>query len=90
MNYTQKILLIVGTVFTAIGSVFTLIFFGIRSIFSDDLTPFLLLPLLFVVLGLSFIIGVAATVRRQSLIRKKGTRYAASYSGYVPELRSQL
>lgn len=83
MNYAQKILLIVGTVFTAMGSIFTIMFLGMRSIFSDNLTPFLLLPLLFVVLGLSFIIGVAATIRRQALIRKKGTRYAAKIYGYV-------
>ena len=78
MNIAQKILLIMGIVYMAVGGVIAVIFvLFIKS------TPFILMPLFFVVLGASFVGGVLFTVRQKKKISKLGKKYAAKIYGYV-------
>ena len=78
MNIAQKILLIMGIVYMAVGGVIAVIFvLFIKS------SPFILMPLFFVVLGASFVGGVLFTVRQKKKISKLGKKYPAKIYGYV-------
>lgn len=82
MKTLYLILLFMGGMFTLIGSVVGIIF---ASAFSQmpDAGPFLLIPMLFVVLGLAFIGSVFYLKGRGKRIRKHGRRYEAKIYGYV-------
>ena len=47
MSGIQKILLIVGAAFTAIGGVFTVAFWRVSAWMTDDFRAFLMIPVLF-------------------------------------------
>lgn len=57
MNMGQKILLIVGGAFAAIGAVLTVVFGSVGMVFLP-MRAFLALPLFFVILGICFIAAV--------------------------------
>ena len=58
MSGIQKILLIVGAAFTAIGGVFTVTFWRVSAWMTDDFRAFLMIPVLFLILGLAMILWV--------------------------------
>lgn len=82
MNIGQKILLIVGAAFAAIGGVLTVTFAGIGMTFRE-MRAFLAIPVFFLVLGLCFIAAVLIGVYKKSVIVKKGTRYPAKIYSYT-------
>ncbi len=78
MNSAQKVLVIMGAAYIAIGGVVIVVFSGVG--FPGVFTA---IPLLFVVLGIAFILGVTASISKRKKIAKKGRRYAAKIYGYV-------
>ena len=54
MNAAQKILLIIGAAFTAMGAVMTACFGTVGTSQGDQIGVFIAIPLLFVVIGISF------------------------------------
>lgn len=84
MNMAQKILLIIGIVFAAVGAMVAVVFVfaGIGMAF-QEMGVFLVLPLFFIVLGVCFIAAVLTGMHKKSVIVKKGTRYAAKIYSYT-------
>lgn len=82
MNMGQKILLIVGGAFAAIGAVLTVVFGSVGMVFLP-MRAFLALPLFFVILGICFIAAVLIGQHKKTVIEKKGTRYAAKIYSYT-------
>lgn len=78
MNIAQKILLIMGAAFIAIGGVVTLIFGAVGGI-----GIFTAIPLLFVVIGICFIVVPLIGASKKKKILKRGNKYAAKIYGYV-------
>jgi len=79
MNSAQKICMIVGTGFAGIGLFMTVLFmfaFG-------EIGVFILIPLMFVVIGLCFIVTILVMLHNQKMIRVHGEKYAAKIYGYV-------
>lgn len=79
MNSAQKICIIVGVGFAGIGLFMTLIFlfaFGKPG-------AFILIPLMFVVLGLCFIVTILVMLHNKKMIRVHGEKYTAKIYGYV-------
>ena len=82
MNYAQKILLILGGIFAGMGTLLTIIFLLASSLLKDFLT-FALVPGIFIILGLAFIIGVMSSYNKSNKTIKYGTHYPAKIYGYV-------
>lgn len=78
MNTAQKILTIMGLGYVGLGGVISIVFISIGG-----MGPFVLIPLLFVVLGAAFIIGVYITIANKKKIAKLGKKYSAKIYGYV-------
>lgn len=78
MNIAQKILLIMGFGYIAIGSVVAFAFVG-----SGQAGSFIMIPLLFVALGIAFAVGVFFSIAKKKKISRLGKRYAAKIYGYV-------
>ena len=78
MNGMQKILMIMGVAYIAIGGTFTVCFAGF-----DSVGFFLAIPLFFVALGIAFVAGVLISLSKKKKIIKHGHRYAAKIYGYV-------
>lgn len=83
MNAAQKILLIIGAAFTAMGAVMTACFGTVGTSQGDQIGVFIAIPLLFVVIGISFITGVLVSISKKKKIAKYGHRYAAKIYSYV-------
>lgn len=82
MDMTEKIILIIGAAFTAIGGVVGIIFAAV----SDELGEMIVMiaiPGLFVVLGIAFIIGAMRSINKKKKILKKGKKYSGKIYGYV-------
>lgn len=79
MSVAQKILFFMGVFYVLIGGTVGLLFaglgFGIGA----------LIPGIFVVLGLGFIIGVLYSVAKKKEIITKGKKYTGKIYGYVPD-----
>lgn len=78
----QKILLIMGAAFAAVGIMVAAVFASV-GMASGGMGAFLLLPVFFVVLGICFIAAVLSGMHKKSIIVKKGTRYAAKIYSYT-------
>lgn len=83
MSGIQKILLIVGAAFTAIGGVFTVTFWRVSVWMTDDFRAFLMIPVLFLILGLAMILWVLVKRYQRFFIIKHGTKYPAKIYSYV-------
>ena len=83
MNTAQKILMILGTAFTAFGVIMTICFTGVGSLQEVQIDEVILIPLLFLVIGISFITGVLVSISKKKKIVKYGHRYAAKIYSYV-------
>lgn len=79
MNPGQKILLIIGVGFLALGVPMSILFGSLMGI------EVALLPLVFVFLGAAFVIYVAWQRAGQARVRARGTRHAAKIYGYVDD-----
>lgn len=77
MSFMQKILLFMGVIYVLIGGTVGLIFAAV------GLGIFVMIPLIFVVLGLGFILGVCRTVAKKKAIITKGKKYTGKIYGYV-------
>ena len=78
MNTMQKILLGMGAFYVLIGGGIAFVFIGI-----GEAGGFIAIPLLFVVLGIAFIIGVLVSGSGKKKILKLGRRYPAKIYSYV-------
>ena len=79
MNSAQKICMIVGAGFAGIGLFMTVLF----MFAFDEVDVFLLIPLMFVVIGLCFIVTILVMLHNKKMIRVHGEKYAAKIYGYV-------
>lgn len=82
MTFAQKLLMIIGIIFTSVGAFILALTLGL-NLFLHEGALFMILPIAFLTTDLGFIIGVLIGVRKKSNIRKRGTRYAAKIYGYV-------
>ncbi len=82
MTFAQKLLMIIGIIFTSVGAFILALIIGLNVLLHEGVL-FIILPIIFLTIGLGFIIGVLIGVRKKSNIRKRGTRYAAKIYGYV-------
>ena len=82
MTFAQKLLMIIGIIFTSVGAFILALTLGL-NLFFFFFSLFMILPISFLTTGLGFIIGVCIGIRKKSNIRKRGTRYAAKIYGYV-------
>lgn len=80
MNTENQIYLFVGGLFFLIGSVITIIFCSIGFFGS-----FILLPLLFVVLGGGLLVYAFMLRKKQKDVLNQGKKYAAKIYGYVDD-----
>ena len=78
MNEAQKILMIVGAAFSGVGTIITIVFAGVGMG-----GVFLTLPIFFILLGISFIVGVFCSLSQKKIIEKQGRRFPAKIYGYV-------
>ena len=82
MNVAQKIIAIVGAFYVLIGGAISIVF-----LFAFWGTPgglgFLAIPMLFVILGIAFIIGTLIPEFKKNSIKKHGDAYKAKIYGYV-------
>ena len=78
MNGMQKILMIMGVAYIALGGTITVCFAGFGFPGS-----FIAIPLFFVVLGIAFVAGVLVSLAKKKKIVKHGHRYAAKIYSYV-------
>lgn len=83
MNAGQKIILIIGAAFLALGIPMTVIFSVVFSY--AGMGAVALLPLIFVILGIVLIIIPATGMAKTAAVRKHGTRYAAKIYGYTED-----
>lgn len=77
MNTVQKILLGMGIFYIVIGGMMSIIF--IRGGYG----MFTAIPLLFLVLGIAFVVGVCVSSAKKKKIVKHGHRYVAKIYSYV-------
>lgn len=80
MNEFNKILLILGLSFVAIGGCVGIIFISVDD---GSIGAMTMIPFLFVVFGVVLICGVLKSVFARNKIRRKGTKYAAKIYSYV-------
>lgn len=73
MTFAQKLLMIIGIIFTSVGAFILALTLGLNLLLHDG-ALFMILPIAFLAIGLGFIIGVLINVRKKSNIRKRGTR----------------
>lgn len=83
----EFILLFMGGIFFGVGLVTTTIFSSVSDMFPgrSGAGAFIMIPLLFTLIG-AIILGFAVReIIRKSNVRKKGTRYPAKVYGYVDD-----
>ncbi len=78
MNVVQKLLIILGAAYIAIGGVVAFIFSCV-----GNTGLFIAIPLLFVVLGIGFVAGTLLHISKKKRILTHGNKYAAKIYGYV-------
>ena len=74
MNIAQKILMLMGSFFTILGTILTIVFLPIGMAW---------IPLLFVIIGLAMICSVYLTIQKAKNIVEKGKKYTGKIYGYV-------
>lgn len=89
MNTAQKIILGMGVFYVLIGGSISIVF-GFAFRLRPGAYGFLAIPLLFVVLGIAFIIGALIPEFRKSRIRTRGTKYPAKIYSYVQNTSYQV
>ena len=83
MSYTQKIFLIIGSTFSAIGILISSVFLMILNVAPDGFASFLALPIFFSILGIIFIAGALLSYHKSRQTITSGVRYPAKIYGYV-------
>lgn len=79
MKLLETILMIIGAAFIAIGGVISIIFIAAFG----GVDVFVLIPFLFVLIGLAFVISVFVMRYKSNIIKKRGTKYSGKIYGYV-------
>lgn len=82
MKAVHKILTFIGAVFTAIGSLLSIVFLLNINVFGI----LILVPLFFVVLGVTFLVPGILHMRRNAVIKKNGVLYHAKIYGYTEDM----
>lgn len=80
MNGVFMILAIIGAAFMLIGLTVTIAFSSLMGF-----SAFCLIPLMFVIIGACFLIGVFVCLKKKKDIIRNGTRYAGKIYGYVED-----
>lgn len=80
----NMLLLLMGIIFFVVGGFICAVLFGLAG---SSAGGFLLIPFVFVLLGLGFIIGAGVSSANKKKIRNKGKRYAAKIYGYTENSR---
>ena len=84
MGAAQKILTIMGVIYTIIGGGVLIAMIFSAMIFTSGVPLVMyLLPAVFLLLGIGFLVGVYINVAGKRNIVKKGTRYPAKIYGYM-------
>ena len=83
MNDAEKVFVLVGAVFAGIGTVITIIFLGVAKVVGEGFGFFIALPLLFVVIGVCFIVSSIISKKKRLEIVNKGKKYPAKIYGYA-------
>ncbi len=79
------IFILMGSIFLAVGSIVTAVFAAVSRIVDGFFGAFILIPFLFVILGIVFLIaGIKMKLDRRQ-ISLKGKRYPAKVYGYVED-----
>lgn len=63
MTFAQKLLMIIGIIFTSVGAFILALTLGLNLLLHDG-ALFMILPIAFLAIGLGFIIGVLISVRK--------------------------
>ena len=82
MNAAQKILMLVGGIFAAVGTFLTILFLFLFKPITSQI-GFVFMPLIFVLLGAVLMFSVFLTISRARNIVKKGRKYTGKIYGYV-------
>lgn len=80
MNVAQKIMMVMGVAYIVIGGAITFI---LATVGLSEVGAFIAIPLIFVVVGIGFVIGVICSISKKKKIVNHGRRYAAKIYSYV-------
>lgn len=84
MNALQKLLMALGAAFAGIGLVFTIVFGSVLPMMpGSGSMVMIVIPIFFIIIGLSFVIFVLTAVSKKKEVEKKGKKYPAKIYGYV-------
>ncbi|MBD5540046.1 MAG: hypothetical protein HDR00_02460 [Lachnospiraceae bacterium] len=84
MNAMQKILMILGAAFAGMGLIGTVVFGGFLSMIpGSGVRVMIVIPIFFMIIGLSLVIFVLKAVSKKRAIKKKGKKYPAKIYGYI-------
>ena len=88
MTFAQKLLMIIGIIFTSVGAFILALTLGLNLLLHEG-ALFMILPIAFLTIGLGFIIGVLIGVRKKSNIRKRGPETRNPLCGKNLRLRTK-
>lgn len=84
MNAMQRILMILGAAFAGIGLVFMVAFGSFLLMMPrSGSMAMIVVPIFFIIIGLSCIIFVLRDVSKKKEVEKKGKKYSAKIYGYI-------
>ena len=84
MNAMQKILMTLGAAFAGMGLIGTVVFGGFLSMIpGSGVRVMIVIPIFFMIIGLSLVIFVLKAVSKKKAIKKKGKKYPAKIYGYI-------
>ena len=82
MNAAQKILTWLGGIFTGIGTLVTAMFVIVVKL-APEFSGMIWIPLFFVIIGISILIGVYMAVQSARNVVRKGKKYTGKIFGYT-------
>ncbi|MCM1126462.1 MAG: hydrogenase maturation nickel metallochaperone HypA [Lachnospiraceae bacterium] len=84
MNVLQKLLMALGAAFAGIGLIFTVVLgSALPKVPGSGPMVMIVIPIFFILIGLSLIIFVLTAVAKKKEVAKKGKKYSAKIYGYV-------
>lgn len=84
MNAMQKILMALGAAFAGMGLVFTVVFGSFLPMMPrSGAMVMIVVPIFFIIIGLSLVIFVLTGVSKKKEVEKKGKKYPAKIYGYI-------
>lgn len=84
MDAMQKILMVLGVAFAGMGLVFTIVFGSFLPMMpGSGATVMIVVPIFFIIIGLSLVIFVLKAMSKKKEVEKKGKKYSAKIYGYI-------